>query len=408
MEVTCRYGCGQVMKREEGRLHEEETCIKRPIEVQLARLQYLVNKDMEEMRSRHETEVGELKELIAKQAKEIAELRQSIAPSSKKDSNTVTMRRLKPDILEFMPRLHCGSVPGVSYYPSQAEVEISGCCHEEVEARAWLFKTEYQKIFRTFRARNITLPANINQLKLDDCLTQLNTKYSSVMYAFILKSKGSGQDVVMIYSIGNQHQLDKIAQAIQSQFGSMTTNYIQLSDKRRVTLKWGDISEEDVDVIVSSTTRKLAIDGRSVASALNRASNGELKKQTEEYLSRHGPVEAGGVAITKGGGSLKCKHVFHLVRSRTSNFPDSSVSSVLEKSISKVLTEAEKVKAKSVAIPAVGAGSYLLKNDAVASCLLRVVKEFKYSTDTCVTDIRIVVYNSAAYPAFLKAFGISD
>ena len=405
MEVTCRYGCGQVMKREEGRVHEEETCSKRPIEVQLARLQYLVNRDMEEMRNKHETEVGELKELIAKQTKEISELRQSI--TSSKDSSIMTTRSLNPDILEFMPRFQCSSIPGVSYYPSQSKVEICGCCQEEMEARAWLFKTEYQKMLRTFRTRNITLPANIDQCKLDDCLTELNTKYP-LSYAFVLKNKGNGPDVVMIYSIGSQHQLDEIAQMLGSKFSSMTINYIQVSDKRRITLKSGDITKEDVDVIVSSTTRKLAIDGRGVASALNRASNGELKKQTEEYLSSHGPIEAGGVAITKGGGSLKCKHVFHIAGPTSQySISESSVTNILEKSISKVLTEAENVKAKSIAIPAVGAGSYLLKNDVIASCLLRVVKEFKYSTDTCVTDIRIVIYSSAAYPAFLKAFGIS-
>ena len=388
--------------------HEEEACPKIPIELQLTKLQHRMETKMEGMRSKHNEEVSEMKALITKQNEEIADLKQSLESiSSRAEPVCKTLACPDRDVLHFMPKLPVGSIPGVKYYPNQRKAEICGSCDEEVHARTWLFRVEYQKLVLALRARNVGLPKNLHEQKLEDFVAEVNLKYHS-SYAFILKNGDGRQDVLRIFS-SLPSQVDDIARLAQSKFGSMAKDYVQLSNSRRVSLKLGDITKEDVDVIVSASNRKLGIDGRGVASALNKASNGELKKLAEQYLSSHGPIETSGVAITgSGGGSLKCKHVFHLAGPSSSSMSDSTVSSVLQKGIANVLAEAERIGAKSVAIPAVGAGSLVLKNEVIASSLLRAIKEFEFSSETHVTDIRVMVYTSAVYSTFLRAFSGSD
>ena len=403
VEVSCRHGCGQVMPRAQEKNHEEESCSKRPIELQLARLHYHMDRKLEEMKMEHEKEMSQLKETIAEQKKEIADLKeliQSARPKSESVSMILPSYRL--DVLHIMPKLPTGNIPGVLYYPSKGKVEIYASCDEELTARCSLFRVEYQKMLFALRSRNMSIPEKYDERKLQDFMIELNIKYVS---SYVFMKETGGKPVLKILSIVAS-QVDEIAKLVEAKIGSMKINYIQLSGNRRITLKMGDIVKEDVDIIVSGTNKRLAMDIHGVARALNKASNGELKNLTEEYVSAHGPLESGDIAVTSsGGGTLKCKHVFHFAgATSTHSFSDSTITSILEKGLTKVLSEVERLEAKSIAIPAVGAGSYLLKNEVIASSVLSTLKNFKFSSDSFAVDIRVVVFNSTVYPSFVKAF----
>ena len=402
VNVTCKHGCGQVLKRAEEKEHEEDTCTKRPIELQLAGFQRHVKRQLENMKNEYEKEISELKEMVTEQRQEIADLKSSMTPNSAHpEEESTTLASLRPDVLQIMPKLPVGNIPGVMYYPVQCMVEVHGSCNAEMQARSWLFRVEYQKILFSVRSKVVNIPEHHQEEKLQDLIAELNTKYAS---SYVFVEEKNGRKMLKVLSV-LPSQVEEIARLIESRVGNIKLNYIQLSEKRRIMLKRGDIAKEEADVIVSATNRKLAVDNRGVASALNRASNGELKKHTERYLSYNGPLEAGDVIVTAGGGNLKCKHVFHFAGPTSSfTFTKSNVSAIIQKGISKILTEAEKVNAKSVAIPAVGAGSYLLKNEIIASSILRTVKEFEFTTEEDVTDISIIVFNNTVYPAFVKAF----
>ena len=405
VNVSCKNGCGQIMKRADEKQHEEETCTKRPIELQLVIFQRQMESKLEEMKIEYEKEIIQLKKIVTEQKEEIDDLKSSVisnsVPSNGKHSLSTKFMSLRPDVLQIMPKLSVGNIPCVMYYPTQCMVEIRGSCNEELQARSWLFRVEYQKVLFAVRSKVVNVPEHHQDDKLQDLIAELNIKYAS---SYVFVEEFSSRKKLKILSI-LPSQVDEIARLTETRIGSMRLNFVQLSEKRRITLKLGDITNEDVDVIVSATNRKLSVDTRGVASALNRASNGELRRHTERYLSYNGPIQTGDVIVTAAGGNLKCKHIFHFAGPSSSySVTDSSVSSILQNGINKILTEAEKVKAKSIAIPSVGAGSYLLKNEIIASTILHTIKEYQFATEEGVTDIFIVIFNNTVYPAFVKAF----
>ena len=402
VEVPCKHGCGQIMKRRDQKEHEEEACLKRPIEVQLSRLQFQVTEALKQMKEQYKKEIITLKETISKQKEELAALKSLVEDSRPKvEGVCLTHASLNSDVLRIMPKLSAGNIPGVVYHAREGRVEVNGCCDDEVNARSCQFRVEYQKTLLAVRSKMVILPVSYHEQKLQDLLLELNIKYSS-SYLF-LDEKG-GKKAIKILSI-LPSRVEELFHLLESRMSSLKIKCIQLSEKRTITLRLGDIAKEDTDVIVSTANRKLNLDTHGVSRALNRASNGELAELTEKHIKDHGHLETGDVAVTKGGGNLKCKYVFHLAGPTSSfTFSDASASSILQKGISRVLTEAERHNVSSIAIPAVGAGSYLLKNELIASSILRTVKEYQFTSEASVTDIRIVVYSNTVYPAFVKAF----
>lgn len=170
---------------------------------------------------------------------------------------------------------------------------------------------------------------------------------------------------------------------------------------RQLTLKKADIALENVDAIVSSANEDLEQSG-GVANALNRVSNGYLQRYSKAYVQREGTISVGDVAVTHGGGALKCKVVIHAVG------PDQSFSApeckqLIAQVIDKSLTEAEKRNFTSIAISAISAGLLGVNKDLVASCVIDSIIGHKFSKAVPVlSDIRIVIIDKATFSCFTR------
>ena len=379
--------------------HEEKACLKLPMEVQFQNLQERMERMWAELHQEHQKEIKSLKNKITEQEKEITILKDKLHNSQPQGENVcITYEHLKVSALQLMPKLPGGNIPGVHYHAKRGRVEIYGCCEEEVHARGFRFQLEYQKVIFAYQVKVIDLMPLSDDKELTFFLTEFNQKYEST---YLFKVSNDDKVCIKVISVVTS-QFNEVIKLIQSKLTELQVCKMKLSSDCKLTLKVSDITKEDVDVILSSANTQLLHDNRGVAGALNRASNGELQKHAEKYIAQYGRLEVGDIAVTpSGGGSLKCKYIIHVVPPRSSVTSGSDACDLLTRSITKALVEAEKCKASSIAIPAIGAGSVLFKTDTVASGIMKAVLSFEYNV---LKDIRLVVFNSSIYATFAKLF----
>lgn len=115
----------------------------------------------------------------------------------------------------------------------------------------------------------------------------------------------------------------------------------------RITLHEGDITEQPVDAIVNAANSQLIL-GSGVAGAIRERGGPSIQAECEA----HGPVEVGAAAIT-GAGDLAAKWVVHAASMRPGG---SSSEESVRASLRASVEAAVQAGAKTLAVPAIGAG----------------------------------------------------
>lgn len=123
--------------------------------------------------------------------------------------------------------------------------------------------------------------------------------------------------------------------------------------KVKFVFKSSDITKEQVDAIVNAANSYLK-HGGGVARAIVRAGGYEIQLESDEYVSKHGPVPPGGVAITSAG-RLPAKFIIHTV-GPVGDSADGD--EILRNCFINVFDAAKNLSIKSIAIPFVGTGIF--------------------------------------------------
>ena len=179
---------------------------------------------------------------------------------------------------------------------------------------------------------------------------------------------------------------------------------IRFPNGRRLTLKKADIALETVDVIVNAADERLKHLG-GVSGALNSVSKGFLQQHSDAYVQEKGIIPVGDVAVTHGGGALKCKKVFHAVGPSNTCHSHRECKRLIAQVINESLTKAEKRSFISIAIPAISSGLFGVNRELVASTVIDSIISHKYSKAAPVlSDIRIVIIDEATYSCFARHF----
>lgn len=401
--VECSHGCGKKIKRSNLSNHEREMCPKLPVDVQLLVLKERVETMCIKLAEQHDKEITILKAKIEEQDEEIKSLKAALKSTSvKSEAHSMTYAPLKKSALELMPKLRGGSIPGVHYHADAGRVEIYGSNPGEVAARGYHFQLEYQRVLLSSHSKFIPLLPYTDQEALSSLLTEMNQKYDAT---YLFKTLNEGEDVIKIVST-IPVQFDEAVRLVDNKLKDLQVCKLVLSSGRKVLLKQGDVTKEDVTVIVTATDRRLQGTG-GVLRALNRATNGELQKLADKYIADYGNLEVGDVAVTNsGGGTLKCKYVVHFANPKSyhgySN--DKSISDLLHSGITQALREAMKLRASSIAIPAVSSGAFPSKSSMISSAILGAVTQFDFRDSKALKDIRIIIHNPAIFGIFAKQF----
>jgi O-acetyl-ADP-ribose deacetylase (regulator of RNase III) len=164
--------------------------------------------------------------------------------------------------------------------------------------------------------------------------------------------------------------------------------------KRRIVLREGDITEEQVDAIVNAANSRLVL-GAGVAGAILRKGGPQIQVECDAIA----PIEVGSAAIT-GAGNLPARWVIHAAGMPPGG---SSTEASVHASVRKSLELAREKGCRTIAIPAIGAGIGGLPVQRCAEILLSEAKEH-LAGETSLEEIRFVLFGEPTFRMFEAAY----
>jgi len=162
----------------------------------------------------------------------------------------------------------------------------------------------------------------------------------------------------------------------------------------KIHFRKGDITTFEGDAIVNAANNQLWMGG-GVAGAIKRAGGEEIEK---EAVSK-GPIPIGG-AVSTGAGRLKVKFVIHAaVMGRDLK----TSGEYIRTATINALKEAEKLKIKSIAFPALGTGVGGFPFNECAKIMKAAIKEFENQIKS-LQEIVFYLFDEQAFQIFKKVF----
>lgn len=174
---------------------------------------------------------------------------------------------------------------------------------------------------------------------------------------------------------------------------SITTN------KTKLTLIQGDITEQKTDAIVNAANSSL-LGGGGVDGAIHRAGGPDILQECLKIRDKQGGCETGEAVITTGG-NLQAKYVIHTVgpvwRGGGSGEPE-----LLANCHRNSLQLAAENGVKTISFPGISTGVYGYPLEKAAPVALETVIGFLRSDDRF-EEVVFVLYNEWTYKAYEDA-----
>lgn len=133
----------------------------------------------------------------------------------------------------------------------------------------------------------------------------------------------------------------------------------------------------DVDAVVNAANERLQHIG-GLALMLLQAAGPELQKISDDHVSTNGPLSTG-EAVATDACRLPCRYVIHAVGPRFSEHRREDAVVLLQRAVTRSLTEAERLRCCSVAVPAISSGTYGFPLDLCAHAIAQAVWEHCHS-----------------------------
>ncbi|RJR31743.1 O-acetyl-ADP-ribose deacetylase [Candidatus Parcubacteria bacterium] len=162
----------------------------------------------------------------------------------------------------------------------------------------------------------------------------------------------------------------------------------------KITIKKGDITEENVDTIVNAANESL-FGGGGVDGAIHKAAGVKL---LEECRTLNG-CKTGKAKLTKGY-NLKAKYVIHTV-GPVWNGGNKDESLALKNSYLNSLILAVKNGIKTIAFPAISTGVYGYPKEAAAKIAIKTVSDF-IREDESIDEIVFVLFSENDFDLYKK------
>ncbi len=161
----------------------------------------------------------------------------------------------------------------------------------------------------------------------------------------------------------------------------------------RVEVTVGDITTFEVDAIVNPVNCELILGG-GVSGAIIKAGGVQIQQECERF----GNIGLGEVVVTSAG-NLKAKYILHAA---TLSLGTWATSNSVKKALHNVLETSEKLKLKTIAIPALGGGIGALSISKIASIFYDELKQFFTRKEIFIEKIFIVLYDEYIYNVFIN------
>lgn len=158
-----------------------------------------------------------------------------------------------------------------------------------------------------------------------------------------------------------------------------------------VSIQLGDITDAEVDAIVSAATSQLLM-STGVAGAMKRKGGTVI----EEDAVRQGPIEVG-EAVLSVAGNLPATHVIHAATMGPDLKTDPALIAAATKSS---LALVEKHRLTSIAFPALGSGVGGVPPAKSAEAMLGTLAEHLKSGKSSLQKVQFILYQAEAQKAF--------
>ena len=160
----------------------------------------------------------------------------------------------------------------------------------------------------------------------------------------------------------------------------------------------GDITNEDCDGIVSTSSSGLTLHNFGVMGALLKKGGDELQQECTVAVKQFGTLSSSKVIVTGIGrpGGLKCRKILHVLAPPTSNG--------LQNIVRVVLRKADEEKLCTVSLPAIGTGEHGFTPEEAAEGICEAIVEFSKANPNHVKCIKVVLFQEHHYSNFSTAF----
>lgn len=166
-----------------------------------------------------------------------------------------------------------------------------------------------------------------------------------------------------------------------------------------VTLRQGDLTQEDADAIVNAANAAL-LPGGGVCGAIHRAGGPQIAEECAAIVRRHGELPAG-KAVATSGGKLRARHVIHSVgpvwQGGRENEPETLASCYRES-----IRLADSLGLKNIAFPSISTGIFGYPVELAAPVAARAVAE-AVAEAKHTHDVRFVLFDAETYHAYVRA-----
>ena len=167
----------------------------------------------------------------------------------------------------------------------------------------------------------------------------------------------------------------------------------------------GDLTSEQVDVIVNAANKRLKHEGGVAKAIVVRGGKG-IEVESNTIIAKRGSLRDGEAVITNSG-YLPCEKVIHAVGPdfRQVGLPESRI--LLRRACLNSLIVAQECKMTSIALPAMGSGTCGMPKHECAKVMFDAVEEFLKQDKPKkkkITDIRFVNTDDPSVQAFRTEF----
>ena len=163
------------------------------------------------------------------------------------------------------------------------------------------------------------------------------------------------------------------------------------SNKKKITIVRGDITERKVDVIVNAANSYLK-HGSGVAGAILKKGGRIIQVESD----RIGFVPVGNSVITSSG-NLPCSAIIHTVGPRMGEGDEDNK---LSRSIFNTLQLATKKEFKTISIPAISSGIFGFPKHKCANILLNETEKFLLNNKTSLDTVEFCILDSETLDHF--------
>jgi len=168
----------------------------------------------------------------------------------------------------------------------------------------------------------------------------------------------------------------------------------------RLTLVRGDITKQDTEAIVNAANSSL-LGGGGVDGAIHRAGGPRILEECKKIRATRGECPTGESVIT-GGGNLKARFVIHTV-GPVWHGGEQEEETLLGNAYRNSLLLAATHHLRTIAFPSISTGAYGFPVERASRTAMKAVSAF-LQNDSCVEEVRFVVYSEEDYQVYADLF----